>query len=351
MATKVTIDADITEVNDTPQYRMYGRCTARGSLPDTAIFVQEIVNPDVPEDDLLYRVAQVSDVEGSLSYGTDRDAAIRDGFTYWRSAQFANYYVDVEVAANAKQVLKDEINALVANYTIYSTQFEAVSEEVEFPNATTGAIDALKVIYETSLEEYQAAQLAQTSANAELVSAQDDLTEAETWYGRKVQLEEDLAQRTTEITAAKTLYNTFLGTPPNGTPSDAAWIIKQIEDFITDYDSSGSGVDTEKDALEAAKNAFASQRQTAKTVDVDSTITQGETNHSNMEANVNTYNPITTADVTTAENAVTSAQTAKVTADADVTAKYAALEAAYEAVKAVCPDWTPDEPLPPEPVA
>ena len=183
------------------------------------------------------------------------------------------------------------------------------------------------------------------------LSAQDDLTEAETWYGRKVQLEEDLAQRTTEITAAKTLYNTFLGTPPNGTPSDAAWIIKQIEDFITDYDSSGSGVDTEKDALEAAKNAFASQRQTAKTVDVDSTITQGETNHSNMEANVNTYNPITTADVTTAENAVTSAQTAKVTADADVTAKYAALEAAYEAVKAVCPDWTPDEPLPPEPVA
>jgi len=351
MATKVTIDADIADVNGTPQYRLYGRCTARGSLPDEYLFLTEIVNPDAPDDDELYRVAQVPDMLGDTAYGTDRDAAIRNGLSFWRSSQFANYYDDAEVAANAKQVLKDEVNALVSDYETYSNQFAASSEEVEFPSAETGAVDALKDAYDTAYTDYAAAQATQTAADSALEDAQDTLSETETWLDRKTELQSDMADRTDEMTSAKTLYGTFLGTPP-GVASDAAWFIKQVEDFITAYDANGSGdaaLDTLRTDLENDKNAFSAQRQTAKTVDVDSTITQGETNHSNMESNVNTYNPYTTADLTTAQNDVTTAQTAKVTADADVTAKYAALEAAYDAAKAVCPDWVPDNPLPPEP--
>ena len=350
MATRVTLDADITEVNEVPKYRLYGRCTARGSLPDAHLFLTEIVDEDAPEDDLLYRVIQLSDLDPNVGYGTDRDEAVRNGVSYWRASQFANYYDDVEVAANAKQVLKDEINALVSDYATYSDQFEAVSEEVDFPNATTGAVDALKAAYDTALTEYQAAQVAQTSANETLEDAEDDLTEIETWLGRKDQLETDLAARTAEITTAKSLYNTFLGTSP-GAASDAAWIITRIESFISAYDTSGSGVDTERDGLEDDKNNFAAQRTKAKSVDVDDVIALAVSNHSAMEADINSYIPTTVADQTTAETAVTTAQTAKVAADADVAAKYVILEAAYDAVKAVCPDWTPDEPLPAEPAA
>ena len=351
MATKVTIDASTAEVADVPKYRLYGRCTARGSLPDTSIFVLEIVDEDAPDDDVLYRVAQVPDiVDPTLGYDDDRDMAIRNGRSYWRSSQFANYYDDVEVAANAKQVMKDEVNALVEAYTTYSDQFEATSEEALFPSAETGAVDALKDAYDTAYTDYVAAQTAQTTANEAVDDAQDDLDEIEDWLDKKALLESDLADRTTEITTAKTLYTTFLGTPP-GAASDAAWIIDKIEDFILAYDTSGSGVDTEKDALEDDKNAFSAQRQAAKNNDVDATITQAVTNHSNMEANINSYIPTTTADRDAAQTALTTAQTAKVTADADVQAKYTALEAAYDAAKAVCPDWTPDNPLPPEPAA
>jgi hypothetical protein len=176
------------------------------------------------------------------------------------------------------------------------------------------------------------------------------LSEIETWLGRKADLLADLGELTTGITSAKDLYGTFLGTPP-GSPSehDAAWIITQIETFITAYDASGSGVDTERDNLEDDKNAFSARRTRAEAVEVDDVIAGYEARHIAIEANISHYIPYTDTDRTTAETAVTTAQTAKVTADADVAAKYTALEAAFDAAKAVCPDWTPDTPLPPEP--
>lgn len=348
MGTKVLIDADITEVNGAPKYRLYARCSARGSLPDTGIFLLEIVDPDVPDDDLLYRVVQVSDIEGGTAFGLSRDLAVRDGVSYWRSAQFANYYTDVEVAANAKQVLQDEINSLVGDYTTYSTQFEATSEEVNFPSTASGAVDSLKNAYDAALTSYNTALTAQEAANEAVTDAETDRDDIETWLARKTQLESDLADRTQEITEAKTRFTAFLGTPP-GSASDAAWIIARIEEFISAYDDHGSGVGTERDALEVDKNDFSAQRQTAKSVDVDSTITRGVTNHTNMQLNVSAYIPYTAADLTAANDTLTSAQTAKVAADADVSAKYTILEASYDAVKAVCPDWTPDTPLPPEP--
>lgn len=351
MGTKVTIDGNITEVNDTPKYRLYGRCTARGSLPDESIFVLEIVDEDAPDEDVLYRVAQVPDiVDVTVGFDSDRDRAIRNGRTYWRSSQFTNYYDDVEVAANAKQVLQDEVNELVTAYVTYSDQFEATSEEVEFPSAATGAVQALKDAYDTAYSDYATALTTQETADETLTDAQSELSDIEDWLDRKAQLESDLADRTSEITTAKALYAAFLGTPP-GAASDAAWIITRIEAFISAYDTSGSGVDTERDGLEDDKNDFAAQRTKAKSADVDSVIEQGRQNHANMQASTSTYIPYTSADLTTAQNAVTAAQTAKVTADADVTAKYAAMEAAYDAAKAVCPDWTPDNPLPPEPAS
>jgi len=354
MGTKVTIDGNITEVNDTPKYRLYGRCTARGSLPDESIFVLEIVDEDAPDEDVLYRVAQVPDiVDATVGFDSDRDRAIRNGRTYWRSSQFTNYYDDVEVAANAKQVLQDEVNKLVTAYVTYSDQFEATSEEVEFPSAATGAVQALKGAYDTAYSDYATALTTQETADETLTDAQSELSDIKNWLDQKAQLELDLTDRVTEITTAKTLYATFLGTlgTPPGAASDAAWIIARIEAFISAYDTSGSGVDTERDGLEDDKNDFAAQRTKAESADVDNVIEQGRQNHINMQASTSTYIPYTNADLTTAQNAVTSAQTAKITADADVTAKYAAMEAAYDAAKAVCPDWTSDNPLPPEPAS
>lgn len=361
MGTKVTIDGNITEVNDTPKYRLYGRCTARGSLPDESIFVLEIVDEDAPDEDVLYRVAQVPDiVDVTVGFDSDRDRAIRNGRTYWRSSQFTNYYDDVEVAANAKQVLQDEVNELVTAYVTYSDQFEATSEEVEFPSAATGAVQALKDAYDTAYSDYATALTTQETADETLTDAQSELSDIEDWLDRKAQLEADLTDRTAEMQNAKDRFSAFLG---SGIASDAEWFITQVTNFIANYDShlplitdpNRAYLDSIRDGLEDDKNDFAAQRSQALTAFVNGSIAQGLQNHQNMEADAapaaTKYIKYTAADLTTAQNAVTAAQTAKVTADADVTAKYAAMEAAYDAAKAVCPDWTPDNPLPPEPAS
>jgi len=346
MGTKVIIDAGITEVNDVPKYSLYGHCTASGSLPDESIFLLEIVDPDAPEDDLLYRVAQISDLVVAVGYGKNRDQAIRDGVSYWRSAQFANYYTDVEVAARAKQVFQDEVNKLVSDYATYSDQFVAFSVEVEFPNSTVAATDALKAAYDTTLAAYNTARDTQEAADETLLNAQTTLDDTETWYERRLNLEASLDVRVAEVNHAEALYNIFLGT---GVASDADWVIAQIESFIGAYDSWGSGVDPQRNSLEDDKNNFSAQRTKALSADI-SVIASYVTNLSNLKADIVTlYIPYSQANVTMATSAVTTAQTAKITADADVTARYAAVEAAYDAAKAVCPDWTPDTPLPAQP--
>ncbi len=355
MGTKVTIDANITEAHDKPQYTLYACCTERGALLDKHIFLTEIVDPDAPEADLLYRVIQVADTDAVLGYGTDRDKAIRDGVSYWRAAQFTTYYADAEVAANAKQVFQDEVNALVASYTTYTNQFEAASEEVEFPNATTGAVDGLKAAYADAAVNYDAALVTQETADETLEDNQKRLDEVDLWLGRKEELADALQERTAEMVAAGFMYGQFLGTTPGGMPSDAAWFIAEVTAYIAGYDSNlplladpnRAILDSLRDVLENDKNDFAAQRQAAKSVDIDSTIAQAIVKHQSMTPD--TYIPYTTADRDTAQDAVTSAQTAKVTADADVTAKYATLEASYDAVKAVCPSWVPEPPLPATP--
>jgi len=353
MTTKIQIDADTTYVNDTPKYRLYARCTEQGSLPDRHTFIVEIVDSDDPTGDILYRVASVADMEGDSGYVTNRDTAIASGFTYWRASQFTNYYNDAEVAANAKTVLQDEVNALVQDYETYSSDFAASSEVVTFPQQTTAAVQALKDAYDTALTAYNTALTTQTTADATVETAEEDLDDINDWLDRKDTLSSDLDDLTTGITEAKTRYSDFLGIAGSGVASNSAWIVEKIEEFLQAYDSeypTGNPLlDTERDALEGDKNAFSAQRGTAKTVDVDQIITQSVTQHTDAEANINTYIPYTDADRDSAQSTLTSAQSAKVTADADVQAKYAALETAYDAVKAVCPDWTPDEPLPASP--
>lgn len=347
--TVVYIEADIVEVDDEPRYRLYGGCTDKGDLLDQSIFLMEIIDPNDALSDTLARVVHLSDLDSEVGFKTSRVDAVLAGDAYWRNTQFTRYYTDVEVASAAKTTLQDEVNRLVNEYDVYKNDYETGGSSVSFPTADSSILDTLVGVYDDALVTYNTALADQATAATALTTAQDDYDEIKNWLEKRDLLSGDLGNRTSEMTSAQTLYATFLGTTP-GIEADASWVLTEIENFLQAYDdeySSGAPLEADRDALEEAKNKFSTQRSTALAADVNGTINNGINAHSSMDAN--TYYLVSDSDLNAAQTTLASATTDKASADAEVTATYAALETAYNAVKAVDPTWTPDEPLPPDP--
>lgn len=341
--TVVHFEANVVEIEDEPRYRLYASCTEQGDLKDKHIFKMEIISATDDSKDVFAGLVEMSDLDDTEGFKTNRYDAVLAGDQYWRSPQFAQYYEDVDVAVQAKEVLKDEINRLIEQYVTYSTQYETAGEDLTFPTGEPTIIDAQKEAYQTALDDYTKAQEAQATAKTELETAEAEFEEVKQWIDKKEELEADLKACKARLNDFVNRVKAFYGT---GIPYDCLWITNEITDFIEAYDADGSGVDNERDSLNSAKDNFAKQRASFNAVD----IALGEDLIDLCSGMVaDNYYLVTDADYATKENAVTAAQTAKVAADATVTAKYAVLELAYENVKAVCPSWTPDEPLPPRP--
>jgi len=341
--TVVHFEANVVEVEDEPRYRLYASCTEQGDLKDKHIFRMEIVDNADDSQDVFDGLVEMSDLDDTEGYKTNRYSAVAAGDQYWRSPQFAKYYEDVDVAVQAKEVLKDEINRLIEQYVTYSTEYETAGEDLTFPTGEPTIIDTQKEAYQTALDDYTTAQEAQATATTALETAEAEYEEVKEWIDKKEQLEEDLDAAKARLTDFVNRVKVFYGT---GVTYDCQWIINEIVDFIEAYDADGSGVDIERDSLNGAKDNFSKQRASFNAVDI---ALGNDLVNFCSGMNVDDYYLVTDADLATKENAVTAAQTAKVAADATVTAKYSVLEIAYQNVKAVCPTWIPDEPLPPRP--
>lgn len=341
--TVVHFEANVVEIEDEPRYRLYASCTEQGDLKDKSIFKMQITNPTDDSKDVFSGLVEMSDLDDTEGYKTNRYDAVAAGDLYWRSMQFAKYYENVDVAVQAKNVLKDEINRLIDQYVTYSTQYETSGEDLTFPTGDATIIDTQKATYQTALDAYNAAQEEQSTAKNALATAEAEYEEVKEWIDKKEQLEADLDAGKARLSDFMIRVKAFYGT---GVPYDCLWIVNEIADFIAAYDADGSGVDTERDGLYSAKDNFSKQRATFNAVDIALGYDLVTLCNGMVAGN---YYLVSDSDLATKENAVTAAQTAKVAADATVTATYAVLEVAYENVKAVCPSWTPDEPLPPRP--
>lgn len=352
MATTVVhLEADTVEVDEQPRYRLYASCTEPGDLQDVHMFLIEIVDTLIPIDDVFKRVLNVSDLDSEVGFLNDRGAAIAAGSDFYRSNEFTKYYDDVEVAANAKQVAQDEINRYVNEYTTYSTEFvtTGTGEDVSFPTAEESTSDALQTAYDTALTAYNTALATQVVATVTLTDAEEESDEAGLWVEKRDVLASDLDLRTGEIEIARTQYQEFL----SAAEGKAKWFHTKVKEFINAYDIAYNPEEgeltVERDTLETEAQQFLEAITTATAADVNGTIQTGVNEHTTMRGSVNTYyiqSPSVDADLQTKQNAVTTAQTAKIIADADVTAKYDLVVDAYQAAKAVSPDWTPVPPLP-----
>jgi hypothetical protein len=343
--TAIHFEADTVLVEDEPRYRLYAACTEKGSLRDTNIFLHEIVDPNAPLRDVFTRVLQVTDLDLDIGYKSNRLQALSAGSAYWRAAQMVKYFEEVDVAVQAKQVLRDEINRLIADYTAYTTQYETSGDDVAFPTGETslvaqytGAYDSAYTNFTTSLTTYTTTLAAEEIAEAEY-------KEVDAWLDLKGALDTDLGAISSPLGTYVTAVNTFVGT--SGVPSDSAWFITKVGEFIAAYDASGyHGLDTQRNTLNDAKAAF----NTARNTFYNTHHQEGIDCASDLSSlNVDNYYSVNASDLERTSAAFQAATTARIAAAAAVYANYNAMESAYEAAKEVCPSWIPDEPLPPRP--
>lgn len=188
MATQVTIRETRTVifVNGVQTFRLVVQCTDRGDLPDTNLFLKQIVDTQDPQQDVFTRIVELADLNvlntdvDEPGYKPDRSAAVAAGDTFWRSDTFTKDYTDIEVANQAVAAVSDRLNTLVTDFTTYDASFKtAPTEDKYFPSADPTTVQELKDAYDTALATYRSAQSTATTAQTDLTNAENDLSGAE----------------------------------------------------------------------------------------------------------------------------------------------------------------------------
>ena len=139
-----------------------------GDLPQTAVFVYEIVDSQNPKADVFRRVGSVIDITGLTA---SRDMAIAQGATNYLASSCTLDYEDVASAVAAKQVLQARVDDLVGQWVLYNGQFAGVVD-------TTMPLSSSSV-YKAAKAKYVEARDARDVAESTLAAARATLTQSE----------------------------------------------------------------------------------------------------------------------------------------------------------------------------
>jgi hypothetical protein len=130
-----------------------------GILPDTGLFVFNIIDPAEPKSDEFVRVAQPHDINFMLR---DRDNAIVAGDEEYLYIKVVLQYPSLEVAIQAKAAIKSRIDSAISRWYQYQTEFVGVVETLhpgvdpEYEQAlrdTYVAARDARVLAETAVED------------------------------------------------------------------------------------------------------------------------------------------------------------------------------------------------------
>lgn len=182
--TQVTQHRRPVVVDSGTRYEVSATCTLAGTLPDTALFVRQIVNMDDPKDDLFYRLAAPADF---LSLPTNRNTAIQtgpqeDSAYLYRATSFSQTYADVAEATGAWQELSSRISQLVIDYDEYIDTFLTPDdgEVTTYPTVDEGVKAGLIAAYEATLADIEAAEATRDTENAACEALRVELLAAQT---------------------------------------------------------------------------------------------------------------------------------------------------------------------------
>lgn len=284
--TDVTLNCSaITTGPDTEEFRIEAVVDDAGELPTTAIFVFTIGAEDDVTTDSFARIANPQDLQNLL---INRDDTIAiDGTEYLASsAEFL--YEELNVAVDAKAMLKTRINELVKLWLTYENSFITESGESRpYPSSDPEVEETLKA-------DYAAAKEARIAAGEDVTAADTALTTAET-----------------EVENALILINTY----------------QSCYDFIVDFSEKFydyvSAITTEGAAAAGIRTTSLSPLLSTRGAECSSQLQYWK----NLK--------------TAREDDVASATQDKIEAEQTYAAAQKAEDAALAAVLAVCPDFDP----------
>jgi hypothetical protein len=343
--TQVSSERDVVMRDGTQQYRIITICTDRGDLPDTGVFLMEIVDEGDASSDTFTRVVSIIDF---TEYSNDRSAAVAAGASYWRNYAFTKYYADVDVAVAAATAIQDRLNELATDYATYEDDFTTggTPETFSVPTSDPTYVASLKTAYDTAYTAYQTAVTDQATAQSDKNDADAELTDASDSYEALKAASEEIVKICGNFSTAVGAMGTFgasaatMDTLARAVTeayavADTSQVLSTLTDLIAALDN-----------LETGYSSYNTARETFVTATNDASAASGE-----CSAYVSTFNTGVLASASqrleTAKTDVTDKTQALAEADAAVTTTYATLESAYDAVKEVCPDWTPTNAFPP----
>lgn len=287
--------------------------TIPAQLPHINVFVLSVGDVADPKQDVLARVARISDLT-TVPIGRDAGlAAVPSVGAEYLSATTTNSYDTLETANAAAVTFQDRVNALIESWITYNTQFSAPTPTpaiFTLPRVDDSQKEALIAAYKVAKQDRYQKQLLKTEADAALLRAQTDYTYkqnlvagATTLVSGTTDAGSQLNTTTLWFDGLKTAGDTFRAANPGGT--------------------GGAAFDT---ALASAAN-----QQTS--------MTTFEANAATLTATTTTYRNARQTESNTANTALTAAQSDQTTKAQQLVSAQATESAALTAVLAVCPDF------------
>lgn len=205
----------VTVDPDTQEHRIETTVNTSGELPSTAIFVFNIGDPDEISTDSFSRVGNPQDVQNLL---INRDAAIAAEDSEFLASYLSLQYADLDVAVQAKSMLRTRINELARQWITYRDEFTVDSGVSQmYPTVDPDFEEALVASYVTARDARIVAEANVTTKEAELEDAQDAVTNAQEIHT----IYSDALTHDTQINTELGTYNGLVSTP--GAAATAYW--------------------------------------------------------------------------------------------------------------------------------
>ena len=304
----------------------YLEAVLTGDLPHGDIFVHQVVVTTDPKSDKFLRVANVVDLS-TLPQG--RDLAISKNQSIYLANEFVVVYDDIATASQAKLLIQQRVDNLIADWHSYNEQFLAPvsvappNHRSDIPLPLTNSLETqLKSAYVTAHTSYLVAKAEQSAASTTLSAA---------------------------VAAAGTANNAAIAAVTDS---------QQCTTLLGQYNAGVAGATTYRNAVNAFVTVAKGYRDGSKTAaefdaayGVMQAASAAELANAAVLAGLQTSMSSTCATkvaaVTTAANAKAAADTAvgtatteKKAADDTLSAAETADTQAYLAVVAICPDYT-----------
>lgn len=231
--TVVNQERTALHVDGVPMFRITAVCTDAGDLPDTGLFLYQIVDPDDGGLDVFTRIVEIADFSSTDGYSNNRTTAVLAGDTYWRSYVLTKDYDSVTVADAAVTALFDRINQLVNDYHTYNTDFETApgGEDTNFPTSDPTELEARVTTYNTAYTTYETALTDKDTASTALTDAQTALATETANLAEWQDILAHAQERRTEMYAASLGLSNFV----SDATGNANGFISYIDGFIATY--------------------------------------------------------------------------------------------------------------------